>query len=389
VGAVGAVGAPDRLTVAVLAAQLTARVPGGTGRYTHGLIEGLAATTSSDRDVEVLLPLGRTPDLPVLRGEVPTRRLPAPGPVLARLWERGWPPRLGGVDVVHAPTLLVPPVAPTTGLVVTIHDVVPWTHPHTLTPHGVAFHRRMAARAARTAAVVLTPTHTVAASVREVLGPDVDVRALPPVLPELPAATSVEALRDRFGVRGPYVLFVGTAEPRKGLDVLVPAMAHGGLHDLTLVVVGPSGWGDVEVAGLAAEAGTSDRVVVTGRVDDADLAGLYDGARALAMPSRAEGFGLPVVEAMSRGVPVVTSDDPALVEVGGGATLVTPVGDVDALAVALVRAAGDGADHDRLGRAGREQAATYSTGTTVTALWSLYAEVTTLSTGRGPRGGRG
>jgi glycosyltransferase involved in cell wall biosynthesis len=128
---------------------------------------------------------------------------------------------------------------------------------------------------------------------------------------------------------------------------------------------------------------------VTGRVDDADLAGLYEGARALAMPSRAEGFGLPVVEAMSRGLPVVTSDDPALVEVGGGATLVTPVGDVDALAAALVRAAGDGADHDRLGQAGRDQAATYSTATTVTALWSLYAEVATLSTGRGPRGGRG
>ena len=379
-------GAPDRLTVGLLAGQLTARVPGGTGRYTRGVLEALAATSTPERSVEALLPLG---PLPVGLPPVARRRVPGPDRLLARLWERGWPPRVGGVDVVHAPTLLVPPVSGGTRLVVTIHDVVPWSHPETLTPRGVAFHRRMAERAARTAAVVVAPTHTVAAALREVLGPGVDLRAIPPFVPRLPPAVTSASLLSRLGVRGEYVLFVGTAEPRKGLDVLVPAMASTGLADLTLVVVGPQGWGDVQVDALAQAAGVADRVCVTGRVDDAALAGLYEGARVLAMPSRAEGFGLPVVEAMSRGVPVVTSDDPALVEVGGGASLVTAVADVDALAAALARAAAGGPDRERLVQAGRERAATYSADVTVDALWSLYAEVADVSTGRGPTGGSG
>ena len=93
-------GAPDRLTVVLLAAQLTARVPGGTGRYTRGVLEALAATSTPDRSVEALLPLG---PLPAGLPPVPVRRVPGPDRLLARLWEHGWPPRVGGVDVVHAP----------------------------------------------------------------------------------------------------------------------------------------------------------------------------------------------------------------------------------------------------------------------------------------------
>ena len=102
-----------------------------------------------------------------------------------------------------------------------------------------------------------------------------------------------------------------------------------------------------------AASGVADRVRVVGRVDDTDLAALYAGALAVVVPSRAEGFGLPVVEAMSLGVPVVTSDDPALVEVGGGAGPVAPVGDLEALAAAI---AGDGGRTGQR-RAGRSRSA--------------------------------
>ena len=378
-------GASDRLTVGLLAAQLMARVPGGTGRYTSGVLEALAATSTPERSVAALLPLG---PLPAGLPPVAVRRVPGPDRVLARLWERGWPPRLGGVDVVHAPTLLVPPVSGSTRLVVTVHDVVPWSHPQTLTPRGVAFHRRMAERAARTAAVVVAPTHTVASSLREVLGAGVDLRAIPPFLPQLPPAESSGSLRTRLGVPGGTCSSSGRRSPARASTSSSPPWPRRA-WPASLVVVGPRGWGDVHVDSLAAAAGVADRVRVTGRVDDAALAGLYDGARVVAVPSRAEGFGLPVVEAMARGVPVVTSDDPALVEVGGGATLVTPVADVDALATALATAAAPGPERERLVQAGRERAATYSADVTVDALWSLYAEVAGVSTGRGPTGGSG
>jgi len=168
---------------------------------------------------------------------------------------------------------------------------------------------------------------------------------------------------------------VGTAEPRKGLDVLVGAMGYPPLRDRRLVVVGPTGWGNVSIATLAGDAGVSDRVLVTGRVPDADLAAVYAGASVLAMPSRAEGFGLPVLEAMTQGVPVVTSADPALVEVGGGAALITAIDDSEALADALGRAAESGPERDALVQRGVARADQFDWGRTARRMWGAYADV--------------
>jgi glycosyltransferase involved in cell wall biosynthesis len=168
---------------------------------------------------------------------------------------------------------------------------------------------------------------------------------------------------------------VGTAEPRKGLDVLVTALTRPTLADLDLVVVGPEGWGDANVGEMSRRAKVSDRVHVTGRVEDADLAALYAGARALAMPSRAEGFGFPVVEAMAHGVPVVVSADPALTEVAGEAAEVVPVGDADALAEALAQAAAGGSGRERRVAQGRARAAQFDWDRTAATMWSLYESV--------------
>jgi glycosyltransferase involved in cell wall biosynthesis len=350
--------------------QVCARVPGGTGRYTAELARAVVATAPLGAVVTGLA--GR--HCPAL-GEIPltVRRLHVDGRLLSRLWERGIGPRSARpVDVVHAPTLLIPPRPARARLVVTIHDVVPWTHPETLTPRGVRFHVRMGERAARQADLIVTPSEAVAHRVREVLAPGCAVVSVP--LGVRPAAVPADAIRrrDRLTLPSRYILFVGTAEPRKGLDVLVPALQESALDGVSLVVVGPGGWGNVQVADLAAAAGVGPRVHVVGMVSDADLAAVYAGAQALALPSRAEGFGLPVLEAMSHDVPVVTSDDPALVEVAGGAGLVAPVGDVGALAQELARAI---ETHDALVARGRVRVRGFTWERTARRMWQEYARL--------------
>jgi glycosyltransferase involved in cell wall biosynthesis len=357
-------------SVRVVATQLCAPVPGGTGRYIEELVRGLVRTRPDGASVTAL---GTRHCTAVDDLGVDVERVAPPLPVLARLWERGLPPRPRFEGVLHAPTLMVPPVRRRRPLVVTVHDAVPWSHPETLTPHGVAFHRRMAHRASREAACIVTPTEAVAAQLRTYLDARCPVRAVAPGVTAMPEPPDGDRRRAARGLRRPYVLFVGTAEPRKGLDVLVEAMAMRDLAAYDLVVVGPSGWGEVDVAELAARAGLGGRVHVTGRVDEPDLASLYAGARVLAMPSRAEGFGFPVVEAMAHGVPVVVTTDPALMEVGGDAAIVVPVGDPTALAAALAVGAEDGPDRRRRAALGRERAAGFDWDLTAAAMWSVYA----------------
>jgi len=124
--------------------------------------------------------------------------------------------------------------------------------------------------------------------------------------------------------RGQYFLFVGTLEPRKNLPRLLRAFqryCEETPQPLSLKIVGGSGWGKEDIAGLVGALRLTQRVELLGKVDDSDLPALYRGARALLMPSLYEGFGLPVAEALSLGVPVVTSQHSAMAEVAGSAGL--------------------------------------------------------------------
>ena len=232
--------------------------------------------------------------------------------------------------MVHAPTLLVPPVRRGQRLVVTIHDAVPWTHPATLTPRGVRWHRQMAERAVGAADAVVVPTEAVAAELvrylrprpgqLQVIGEGVadTVRSLPP---DAAARARRLALPD-----GGYLLTLATLEPRKGLDVALAALARPEAPGVPLLVAGRPGWGGVDLAAQAARLGLpAGRVRLLGHLDDADLAVVLARATALLMPSRSEGFGLPVVEALAHGVPAVVTDVPGprrsrwRGRVGGGA----------------------------------------------------------------------
>ncbi len=361
--------------LAVLLEQCLAPVPGGTGRYSRELAAALAATAPAGATVTGWTAYHRDTTAARVSTVDGPHRLPLPRRALAAAWERGTGPAPRG-DVVHAPTPLAPPRRGRP-LVVTIHDAVPWTHPQALTPRGVAWHRRMAGLAARTADRIVVPTRAVAD----------DLAAVLPLRPDRVAVVGEGASADlhppadaqeraaRLDLPdGGYLLSLATLEPRKGLDVLLAALAHPDAPDLPLLVVGQPGWGGVDPLAEAARLGIRPgRVRVLGRIDDPDLAVVLSRATALAAPSRAEGFGLPLLEAMAAGVPVVSSDAPALVEVGGGAAVVVPREDAPALAAALAGVAGDSGLRARLAAAGRRRAAAYTWEGAARTLWELYA----------------
>jgi glycosyltransferase involved in cell wall biosynthesis len=366
----------------MLLEQVLSPVPGGTGRYARELSAAVSAAAAGTDRVEGWTAWHRDTAAARLPGGAPVHRLPLPRRALIAAWERGapWPvPR--GVDVVHAPTLLAP-TAVRVSLVVTIHDAVPWTHPETLTPRGVTWHRRMAERVAARAQAVVVPTHAVAAAVRghldlprvEVIGEGVSGDLV------LPADAAERAGRLDLPAGG-FLLTLATLEPRKGLDVLIRALARRTGPQLPLLVVGQPGWGGVDPVQLARTEGlAADRVRVLGRLSDADLATVLHRATALVMPSRAEGFGLPVLEAMAAGTPVVCSADPALAEVGGDAVRATPIGDDAALASALAEVLGDAGLRAAMSERGRSRAATYSWEDAARSLWDLYRSL--ASTGK-------
>jgi glycosyltransferase involved in cell wall biosynthesis len=339
--------------------QALAPVPGGTGRYAVQLAAALAqdgsvvvsSWTAWHRDP-------RPARIPGVRGP---HRLALPRRPLTVAWERGLGPAPRGVDVVHAPTLQFPPRRGRP-LVVTIHDAVPWTHPETLTPRGVHWHRAMAARAAARADVVVTPSRATAESLARHLRLSRPPEVVPLGITPLPRADDLPGRMRALGLPADgYVLSLATLEPRKGLDVLLRALADRAAPDLPLVVVGAAGWGGIDPRRMASEAGLADgRLLLLGRVDDADLAVALAGATVLAVPSRAEGFGLPVVEGMAAGVPVVTSRDAALLEVGGDAVVTAATGDAGELADALRRVCADEALRTGLVRAGLQRAQRFS-----------------------------
>nr|WP_281372188.1 glycosyltransferase [Modestobacter versicolor] len=175
---------------------------------------------------------------------------------------------------------------------------------------------------------------------------------------------------------GGHLVSVATLEPRKGLDVLLRALAEQPGRLPPLAVVGRTGWGGVEPADMARGFGLPEgSVLPLGGLSDEDLAAVLSGAVAAVVPSRAEGFGLPVVEAMAAGVPVVTSADPALVEVGGGATRVTPIGDPAALARALDELVADPAALAAMRRAGLARSAEFTWSAVAGRLWDVYADL--------------
>lgn len=369
------------MRAALITDQALAPVPGGIGRYTVELAAALVRTAAPGDAVAGWTAWYRDVSAARIPGTAGPHRLPLPRRALTAAWVRGVGPAPRGADVVHAPSLLVPPVRRGVPLVVSIHDTVPWTHPDTLTPHGVRWHVTMAQRAVAAGAAICVLTRVVGEQLREVLPGLADDRlhvlgaGVSPALRAEPDADTAAEVRRRLDLPERFLLTLATLEPRKGFDVAVAALARLGT-DVPLLVAGQPGWGGVDVAAAARAAGLRDGFVrVLGRVSDADLAVVLRSATALLAPSRAEGFGLPVAEAMAVGTPVVCSDAPALVEVAGDAALVVPVGDAQRLAEAVEAVLTDDALRARLAAAGPARAAFYDWDAVAGRAWDVYRSV--------------
>lgn len=290
--------------------------------------------------------------IPVLNSALPRRLLYA-------AWDRLSMPRVdrmlgvgsgGGAQVVHATTWAIPPTRHP--LAVTVHDVAFLRDASHFTAHGAAYFGRALDITKRRADAVIVPSEATAADCVEAGIDESIITVIPHGLTHTPVTPQqIEDFRARHALTRPYILWVGTREPRKNLPTLLRAYrAMASSSDLDLVLVGPAGWGqDPEWGDLPA-----DRTHILGRLDDADLACAYAGARVFTFPSLWEGFGLPVLEAMAHGTPVVTSAGTCMEEVTGDAGLLVEPTDADALAAALRTAAGDA--HDDLAAAGIERA---------------------------------
>ncbi len=274
---------------------------------------------------------------------------PLPARLLRRSWLAVGRPRIDGFigrhDVVYGPNFVVPPSR--AARVVTVHDLTSIRFPELCTADTLQY-PRLLGRAIDDGAWIHTVSDAVRHEVLEHLGADPD-RVVAVANGYRPAAGGDAAAGRRLAARDTFVLAVGTIEPRKGLPTLVRAIdtLAGDGHAIPLVHVGPDGWGSEEFEASIAGMTHPDLVTRLGPRPDRDLDDLYAAARVFAYPSVYEGFGLPVLEAMSAGVPVVTSDDPAVEEVSAGAAVHVPV-EVEATAGAIARVWDDEALRTRL-----------------------------------------
>jgi glycosyltransferase involved in cell wall biosynthesis len=328
----------------------------GIANYTRRLVQALAALDDDGgAPLQLTMLLDRRDvDLGWLPAGVRVRRTVTPAHHPAEAWTL--PLELAAldvrerVDVVHFPDFIA--CRGRFRKVVTIHDLYFLEHPEVMTPAAARYYGAVAASVRRADRVI---------AVSEFTRGDI-ARLLPACAPRthvILEAADPAPDGARVEASPPYALFVGTFEPRKNLDTLMQALARTP-RDVRLVVIGEAGWGAGGPAEAARALGLGDRVHFAGRVDDAALDRWYRGARMLVHPALSEGFGLIVLEAMQRGVPVICSDSGALPEVVGDAALRHAPRDVDGLAAHMAVLWSDPAARAALSERGRARAAQFS-----------------------------
>ena len=347
-------------------------VPGGTA--VAGIEMARAVTESDLADLVGVAARHRRPPPEPFVPPIPVRHLALPRIPLYEAWSRLRLPKVeratGPVDVIHATTIAVPPR--TRPMALSIHDLAFVRYPEHFTAHGLRFFRRNLRLALADADLVLCSSKAVWADA-ETAGFSPDRLRMVPlgVRSEVATPAAVDRVRATYWLERPYILWTGTVEPRKNLRGLLEAFrALDAKADL--VLVGPKGWNE-DLTALIEPLG--DRVKPLGFVPAGDLGPLYAGATAFVFPSFAEGFGFPVLEAMTQGTPVVTSRGTSTEEIGGDAVVLVDPTDPGSIAKGLAQVLDEGSFAAELGARGKERATHYSWDRTAELLSEVYEEL--------------
>jgi glycosyltransferase involved in cell wall biosynthesis len=369
----------SRVRVALTFEQCWRESPGGTGIAAIELGRALATRD----DVEVIGVAGRHRRTATAGYEptVPVVQLPLAGPLLVEASLRfGWPrveSATGAIDVLHATSIIPFASAAAVPLVVTIHDLAFLHHPSYFTARGRdVFARSLDIVRRRATLVFCSSRATLDDCVAH--GFDESRLRLTPLGVRLRTTNSaqVSELRHRYALPSEYVLFVGTLEPRKNLPRLLDAYQLLGDAVPPLVIAGAAGWGNDD---LVARIAMSPNVIFVGHVADDDLPAMYAGASVLCYPSLLEGFGLPVLEAMSHGTAVVTSRGTSTEEVAGGAAVLIDPRDTASIAEGIRDAL---AHRFELAQLGTERAKAASWESTATLVVRAYRDAVELGARR-------
>ncbi len=383
----------SRTTLKLVLDELIGDAGGGVRRYSEELARQLIATAPAGCDVVGIVSAVPDEQLDEVRSSLPGLadlvRLPLARRELSLAWQSGL--AVGSLrGMIHAPSLLAPlrknrAADADDQVAVTIHDALAWTHPDSLGAATALWTKSMAKRARKFADAVVVPTHAVADRLAEALDFGDRIRVIggaPATALRLPADADERAAR--LELPAVYAFTLGSIMPRKGIAPLIRAVARPEAQGIPLLIAGPDRYGDGTATGVAAAAGLpEDRVRALGRLDDADLAVVLDRATMFVYPSLAEGFGLPIVEAFKFGLPVIHSNDPALVEVAAGASLVVerPASAADdsdyseRLAVAIGRVLDDAELRSRLGVLASDRARAFSWRDSAERVWQLHADL--------------
>ncbi|MBV9952210.1 MAG: glycosyltransferase family 4 protein [Acidimicrobiia bacterium] len=357
----------------------------GVGVMTHEILSALAARTDVDVAAYAVTWRGRGQLGQLVPPGVRTIGRPMAAQPLRQSWLRSDVPPIewlvGSLDVVHGPNFVVPP-ARRAAEVATVHDLTPWRFPE-LANRDTRQYPQLVARAVRRGAWIHAVSEWVAGEVAAEHPAAADRIVVVPngVTPLPPETRDSDAARGReLAGAARYLVAVGTVEPRKDLPGLVRAfdevVEDDGDDPVRLVLAGPDGWGAEALTDAIRDARHRDRIRRLGWVSDDERAALLRGATAFAYPSRYEGFGLPPLEAMLAGVPVVTTTAGALQEVVGDAALLVPPLDHDALVAGLIEILRDDMRRASLVAAGTARAARYDWARTADGLVDLYRRAT-------------
>ena len=355
----------------------------GIGRYTRELVRALAEL---DRGHDYVLFAAAGGQQPADAGWPPNfqmRSVPLSDRALAILWHRLRLPLwvelvTGSVDIFHSPDFVLPPVRRAKTLV-TVHDLSFMRYPQCADANLRAYLNQVVPRSVHRADLVLADSQSTKDDLVELLGvesdrievvyPGVEKRFRP-----IEDQAHLEEVRKRYNLPPRFILGLGTLQPRKNFARLIEAFAdlRFAICDLHLVIAGGKGWLYEEIFATVERLGLEEKVIFPGFVADQDLPALYNLADLFVFPSLYEGFGLPPLEALACGTPVITSDASSLPEVVGEAGLIMEATDVEALAEAMKRVLEDDALRERMIAQGLEQARKFTWEKAAAKLLSLY-----------------